>query len=540
MDDSKFRAIPETEDFKIPFKLEEKALLNWLGQLTRHYESKQACLQTLRLIQAISKTDLSASKQLLFLKIILGYVKHFVANLENVCWNASFPLSDEERACAEAVIWNYLALAQGFFIVAVNTGKKEDKQLFSLALALHAMGQAQLHIAAVYGQPNEKFWSLVYKIFALAEEKKLLNIEVNDVEIKHSYINTLFKKILIFQLGDNSQFRPQDMRTIFEFLDNVCGDCLIYDTLENKEQKGVFVFDLHSHKPPQPIKNSEKTSTNTTRYFSSIPVANSLYQTLRNANLWSGTLQGINNSLFDRVIKTLGIEHKRKYTRLSDSHSVYGVIGFENIIKFLYHNSSTPMAIALQQVENGTDFSYQQLKLLASHQQLESKNSKQDDEDWIQENSQKQEHEITIIEMAIFDSSAKGYSVCWHDLTAKIRIGDVLGIIGEDKKRLEIAVIRRIAMSSDSYFRFGVEIIGFESETVYISKSNSGNEGVWGIFIAGIKQLKQPDTLIYNASSFNIGDEVCIYKGEGEQTMCQLVAELYTTSAISHVEIDYS
>jgi hypothetical protein len=275
-------------------------------------------------------------------------------------------------------------------------------------------------------------------------------------------------------------------------------------------------------------------------------VAHAFYQLIKEGKAWVKSEKAVNDSLFRRVVKTLGVEHKRKYTRLKDSHNVYGVIGFENITRFLYHNSNTSVALALQQIENATDFSYQELKLLISRQKLETmkrdedyKNYFHDQEYLIDANIHIPKPEVAINKIAVFDSSAKGYSVSWDDDTAKVKIGDIFGIISEDKKRLEIMAIRRISLGLNHIFRFGVEIIGFESETVYVSKLDNFNEGVWGIFIPGIKPLKQPDTLIYSASRFNIGDTVYIHKGENELINCQIAAQLYATSTISHIEISY-
>lgn len=543
MNNSKFRAIPKTDDFKITFKLEEKELLDWLRQLTR-IESRQACIETLHLIQFLNQARLSAAKHHLFLKVIHSYLKQFIGNMEGVCWDAKFPLSNEEIEYAELVTWNYLALGESFFIAAEQAAK-DNEELLSLAFAFEMLGEAQLHIAAIYALPNDGFWSLVYKVFALAEKNELLDVEINEVEMKHTSLKKLFKKILIFQLCDNTQFRPRDMRTIFEFLERVCGKSSIHQSVDDINPQGWYVFDLNKDEPPQ-LSKKWITIAEGNRYFSAIPVAHAFYQLIKEGKAWVKSEKAVNDSLFRRVVKTLGVEHKRKYTRLKDSHNVYGVIGFENITRFLYHNSNTSVALALQQIENATDFSYQELKLLISRQKLETmkrdedyKNYFHDQEYLIDANIHIPKPEVAINKIAVFDSSAKGYSVSWDDDTAKVKIGDIFGIISEDKKRLEIMAIRRVSLGLNHIFRFGVEIIGFESETVYVSKLDNFNEGVWGIFIPGIKPLKQPDTLIYSASRFNIGDTVYIHKGENELINCQIAAQLYATSTISHIEISY-
>ena len=68
---------------------------------------------------------------------------------------------------------------------------------------------------------------------------------------------------------------------------------------------------------------------------------------------------------------------------------------------------------------------------------------------------------VTLKRLAIFDSSARGYSVHWADnQNSKAKVGDIFGIISEDKKRLEIAIIRRIIMQGQQDYKFGTEVLG--------------------------------------------------------------------------------
>jgi hypothetical protein len=540
MNNSKFRAIPKPSNFKIPFKLDEAQLLNWLSNLTR-YESQEACLLILRLIQALNELNITTHKRILFLKIIATYLKQYLSHLEGICWDAGFPLSMAEIIYAEAVTWNYLLLGQGFFIAAEQGGKKEE-DIFSLAMALQAMGQAQLHIAAVYAVPNDGFWALVYKVFALAEKRKLLDVEVNNTHLKGITLKSLFKKTLIFQLCDNTQFRPRDMHTIFDFIDRVCINSPIDKAIntENKEEEGIFLIDLNSDNPPFNINNTRKKlkpASSSTRYFSSITVARDIYEIIKQGKIWTGSERSVNNSLFRRVIKTLGLKSKRKYRRLHDDHNVLGVIGFENIIDFLYRKNT---AIGLPNNDPSITFLLnQELKALVDCREVQTIEDVSDksptDDIW----SKYLIREVDVKKVTIFDSSAKGYSVYWNDADLKAKIGDVIGIISTDNKRLEIVLIRRIAMSLGKYFRFGVEIIGFESEVVYLTSHDSFENGVWAIFIPGIKPLKQPDTLIYEVSQFEVGDKVCIHKKDNEKIYCQLGADLHSTSSTRHIEISY-
>ena len=543
MNNSKFRAIPKHDDFKIPFKLEESALLNWLNELSRH-NSQEACLQVLHLLQALKHEEISSKKRISFLIIIAEYLKSYISTLEGVCWDVSFPLTMEERVYAEAVTWNYLAMGEGFFIAAQDSSKKDA--CFALTMALQAIGRAQLHIAAVYSIPDDGFWKLIYQMFTFAEERNLLSVKIK--EFKNLTLEAMFKKVFVFHACDTNQFRARDMRTVFHFLDNVCNNMPLEK--QTNVEHASFVFDLKSDKPPFHNRNKENISSKGLRYFSPAIVAHEIYDTLKVNNPWSGTSKSINDALFLRVIKTLSLGQRRKYTRLTDGHEVSGVIGFDDIVNFLRKQKSPVPPESHKNDENQSKTSEEELQLYIDNhrQQLNTSDDENyseisyamsDNAIWQQNKALESPIEkITLKKIRIFDSSAKGYSVYWNDASAKAKIGDVFGLISEDKKRLEIAVIRRIAMSTYDEFRFGAEIIGFESEVVCICHANNHNVCSWAIFIPGIRALKQTDTLIFSIGTFKTGDGIHIYKGT-QRIQGLLVKELHSTSGIILVELAY-
>jgi hypothetical protein len=544
MNNSKFRAIPENNNFEIPFKLEKKPLLEWLNTLSS-MESKVACLQLLRLLQTLNKANISSKKRLVFLTIIADYLKSYVNHLEGVCWDVGFPLTIDERVYAEAITWNYLLLSEGFFIAAEDTITKQEAA-FSLAIALQAKRQAQLHIAAVYSLPNDGFWKEVYQMFIFAEKRKFLDIKIK--RLKDITVASIFKKLFIFQACDTNQFRARDMQTIFYFLDNICDKVAIQ--LQIDQEFSYFAFDLDADNPPFKVNDDANNTTSVNiRYFSPIIVAHEIYDTLKRGTTWTGTIKSINTTLFLRVIKTLGLGQKRRYTRLNDGHQVLGVIGFEDIVNFLRKNKTISpnnfleSDVSSQKTKDVTG----ELKLYIKNKNLTKKDKNLSQETLIDSIWQVPESidindtkDVNVKKIHIFDSSAKGYSVYWNDSNTKIKakIGDVFGIISKDEKRLEIALIRRIAMSEGDNFRFGAEVIGFESEVVYICHPDDKDRYIWAIFIPGIKVLGQADTLIFSIGSFKAGDGIYIYKDK-QKIQGLVVKELHSTSGIILVELAY-
>lgn len=551
MNASKFLPAP-TDTFTIPFKLEEDFLLNWLADLLR-CDGGQACSKTLSFLHALNKIELYFSERFNFLRLINEYLKGYINKLDGACWDASFPLSQKENVYAQMVTWNHLALAQGFFMAAQAANKKNDV-ILALAMALHALGQAQLHIAATYLIPSKGFWHLLYQIFIWAEKRKLIDLPIDNSDFKGLTLNTLFMRSLIFQLCDTNQFHSKEMRVIFNFLPKVCSDLPI--AIYFNDSRGLFIVDLKSDSPPLNIKAQVELGSDLVRYFSPVNVANTLNHIIEQGETWSGTLKSINNTLFTRVANTLGLQQKRRYHRRQESYSLLGVIGFEDIIVFLYkatRNNFIELPPVIQKPANHSQLpnpaidkhTKGELAFLKEESSLIKQKPalvKKQIWDYSKSVVEIPMKRVSLKEIKVCDSSANGYSVSWNQDYTKARIGDLFGIISEDKKRLEIAIIRRIALSAGSDFksdlRFGAEVLGFESELVQISSAEHENISAWGVFVPGIEVLNRPYALIYSVGHFTIGETVKIYKGN-KIISALLLKELHSTVAISHVELYY-
>ncbi|MCK5872212.1 MAG: hypothetical protein KAG26_05255 [Methylococcales bacterium] len=546
MNTSKFRSIPEYHPFEIPFILEEAPLLDWLNTLSNE-ESKNACFQLLRWLQALNSTAIAPQKRLNFLILTDEYLRSYINHLKGVCWDVGYPLTIEEKVYAEVVTWNYLLLAKGFFIVSQESPEKEAAAM-ALSKALIAKGQAQLQIAAVYALPPEGFWQDTYQMFALAQKKQLLPIKIR--KQKTMTLATFFKKLFVFQACDTNQFHARDMQTIFYFLDSVA------HKIRFKKYEGdltsFFSFDVSSDIPPKKYLENTHTPSSTRYYFAPIVVALEIYATLRSEKPWKDTLKPVNSTLFNRVIKTLSLGQRRKYTRIKDEYDVRGIIGFEDIINFLRKTAATSLSTSQQLPFQAIKEATADLKMyiqnkdigVSMHNETALAQSLSYHSIWHTPTALNTDDNIKAVDIKdihIFDSSVKGYLLYWNNTNIQLRakIGDVFGIISKDKKRLEIALIRRISINENNHFRFGAEVIGFESEVVYICHPDHTDHYIWAIFIPRIKGLVQNDTLIFSTENFTVGDKIHIYRGQ-EKRRGLIPKEQHTNSRIFIGELSYS
>jgi hypothetical protein len=413
---------------------------------------------------------------------------------------------------------------------------KKTDETFPLCTALQLIRQAQLHIAAVYRIPSDGFWQLIYKIVIKAEKEKLLDIVIHKNEFKNMTLNALFKQILIFHVCNTNQFRPKELRTIFKFLPDVCQSVDILEslkqekngllsylsflsktkTIDYEKDDDLFFIDLNSDNPPKAIKRMTNNISNNLRYFSPVSVANAIIDQVNHDK--SEITKNINDAILQRIIKTLGQGQKRKFNRKNKTYTVPGVIGFENIIKFLRKEASDSV------IDETIEQNHKKLTIFSLEDNIK------DTSDVVQI--------VPIREITIFDSSISGYLLTWNELDVKTKVGDIFGIVPFDNaKCLELSLIRRIITSShDDEFKFGVEIIGHATEVVYASYPSNKESGDWSILIPSDDALKQPATLIYPLNFFKIGDEIWIYKSKDILSYL-LTKELNSGASVTHAEL---
>lgn len=524
-----FKEIPNTDEFGILFNLEKSSLAEWLTELSS-IKPKMACLSILQTVQASNKKKINAKKRMARLNLVNKYLKHYIGQLKHSCWGASFPFSEDEKSYAEIIAWNYLALAEGYFLATEKSFLKELNPT-SLSMAFDSIKQAQVHIAAVYCQPNKGFWALTYKIYALAEKGTSLDIELDN--FKNLTLNDLFIQILTFHFCDTNQYSARDIRTIFNFLEQTCTKVDIHQNVENSEN--YLIFDLGTDNEPLNFKAFQNLITSSTRYFSPIIVSKNIDKFIHKETLWKNELKSINETLFYRVAKTLSLAETRHESRKKEENVRLGLIGFENILGFLYKATKD---IDIHPEEKAA---YKSSSEKRKGFNINSKKTAKN-EIWnkLQNTHSLADKKVALKKIHLFDSSSSGYSLTWHEEgDSQVKVGDILGVLSKDKKRLEIAVIRRVTVTEDDKFRFGAEIIGLKSEIVYICPKNFNNKNtMWAILIPRLSEDKI-DSLVYKTGYFAEGAHIYIQRNHQEISLATLKNELYSTADIVHSELTH-
>lgn len=559
---------------QIPFHLTEQSLSDWLLGLSLE-RNDDSCRQLMATLQAFRNIDLSPQQLLTFLPKIGEKLEMVVDKLERNYLDNGFPLSADEQAIADLTTLAFATLAEQYVSLArqlfehANDFDNRQKSI-ALYLSLQALGQSLLSRKIVYSPIAEGFWLTCYQIYRWAENAQFLDSALVSGKQDGGSIKTQFNRILLFELSNPGQFRPQIMKEIYKALWNCSTSSLIEADSPPQSLHLKCIFNLSKDQGPQRVFSPHPLNEvdSETRYFSSVIAAKNLNELLQQQFSLQNTVKSITYSSFSKAIKSLSLTQKRKFNRKTEQLNKTCIVGFNPIISYLFkinridpekftHKPQKAPRVAgkwevpdLDLVPMDDESSYQIEALfnkkIADNSQIISflkanrefsKNRSIWDSAEIEKN--KRADTIPAGECEVIDSNAQGFQILWKSPTVKVKVGEILALPTDKKDSVEIGLIRRISNSSQKGLCLGVEIIGLKAEARCLVKPYQPEQTNWAIFLPGIPALKQEDSIIYNSSDLSTGEFIDILQGD-LTISCRLKKLINSTSAITQMELYYT
>lgn len=565
MENPRFRTAPDITDYKIPFAVNEQALTEWLQTLAMR-QDYNSCKEIFCTLQAFTRIEIDPLQHWACLQKINTCLEQLVRQLERIYLDAGFPLSKEERAHVDIVTFAYVMLAENYSLLGDRLIARSDAPEAAFYMALQAAGKALKHMSQVYMQPYEGFWLFCYRIYSVAEQAGFLDTEIEAGDDKGKTVHAAFKHILVFELSGINQFRPREMEAIYPFLERFSAAAPIVKKIAQGAAQGLCAFNLKQDR--QPVHLARTVMDDADRYISPVRVAKNLYQFLQQEPTGQGVLKSINRTLFMRVIKSLSLAQKRKYTRVAEQREGLGIVGFNNLISFLCKNNNLvnenlaptwkkdPRISGnwevpdLDLVPEGSEWMHQMASRCnngnAGNSQINrilelSREASCEDRVWEASSIGKSQRleDIPTGTFDVINSSAQGLYVLWKAVNLKVRVGDVFALLSAQDERVEIGLIRRVDKSMSQGIGLGIEMIGFESELVGLVRPSQKALTCWAVLLPGIKALNQHDSLVYGTSDFSAGEFVDMRHGK-KTISCRLHKLINSTPAVSHVELFYA
>lgn len=568
----KFKGVPATTNFQIPFNLNEKALNKWLASLDNNPDAEKSH-QILLAIQAINReTKLAIAKNLILLKTIYHQIPIILDSLKQSILKSSLPLSAKEQNNIEHIVWIYAELANGFASCITKKSSRDNAQ--TLFYGLQSLVSVYLHISEVYQQPFPKFWKQSYFFYGIASKLEIQDLNIKQDKFHNDTINKAFKHLLALYHCGPEQFRPRDILTVSTCLEKHTSLMLIKQNITGNNASRYSGFDLNSDTPPTALVRFEKTVKSSLYFFSAYPSATAIYKNADEEAAGTGFLKLINQESIRQAAKTLSLSQKRQFTRFNEQQFKSGIIGLQNIIDKLANTSTltptkTPTTQAtinrydprptknwkssdLELVPAGYEaldvlkhtvtqgqFITEKQKQLNQTKKVFNANSNiySHDQDIWQGTASLDQQELSEnneLELDISDNSINGYKIIFdtNENTSRVQIGDIIGI--KNNTSIEVGIIRRILQLTGHKLQLGIKLLSLESEIAYITLPNHKSVYAWALFLPSIKELNFQSSIIFNDSRFHSESIITLHRTDQKNFSCHLSKPIHISYAAVH------
>ena len=569
MDIYKFKDVPATTHFQVPFDLTEKALNQWLVSLENNLDAEKS-RQIFLAIQAINDDiKLSITKKAILLESFYHQIPVVLNSLKKTILLSALPLSSKELSNIRHIVWIYAELANGFKSCITKKSSRANAQ--NIFYGIQSLISAYIHISEVYQQAYADFWKQSYFFYGIACKLEIQELNIKQDNFDNATISNAFKQLLALYHCSLDQFRPRDILMISSYVKKQAPWMLIEKNISNRKASRYSGLDLKTDTPPTALVRLEKTEKSALRFFSAYAAATQIYKNAAEEATGSGIIRAINYENIRLAAKTLSLSQKRQFTRFNEQKITSGIIGLPNIINELAKTSSLTIATPHQSdTKAGRELKANQLELVPegfesvdsiknaveqgvyfTAQQKHSTQAKK----VFNANNKAYSHDKNIwtdtsgidqqslspdnnSDFDILDSSISGYKIIFdtYENTSRVQIGDIIGI--KKDSAIEVGIICRILQLTENKLQLGIKLLALESEIAYLSLSRNDSIHTRALFLPAIKELSPISSLVFNDNRFQVKDSITLHRADDKKFSCCLSKPLHTSYAATHYGAD--
>ena len=517
-----------------------KSILNTSGFLFFNLHKKEL-LERLTLLKSSNKVLSNCNPEILK-NIDAEYYYNLIeieVNLEGlrkkfekIYASKNFPLSAYEQKYCDKLNHTYIELIDNLFICTFinKLHSPEQKTLEGLIVITFCRALEVLNIIFLIALESknislEGLWKLAYRLYQISESLDLLNFKII-IDNRESSIALLFKQIIIFHSLRIENLTLANKRIIFRSLLRVINSIEIKIADELDYGTVAFAFDFSYDAAPFRIEYSNDDSHRSLRYIKIADIMQLIQQLLQQASA-NNQLFLDNYELFFPLFIALEQQkkHQRNYTRIQSKYGCQVLLGFNNLIDFLFEQEKN--IIASQQTEEFDKF------LGVAQEEM---NRLQTILNWSPEKECYLNYSC-IDKTHIVDSTIIGYAILWDkNIHHQPQIGDIIGVLPSfyQRSKVEIGLIRRMTPTENGIL-LGIEIIGLNSTLIHIEQYDKFDAEEWVIFLYGSPNYDM--SILCDSSSHHQRDDLISIILENKSIMCQLGDVLNSSNFIKQISL---
>lgn len=530
-----------------PPKPTRQALAAWLAELP--LGNPDYCADAIRTaletfngrkdIPPATKSELAE----LMRPVVLGLVQRAAPYFTD----ARLPYAPEVLPYASRGLELHGALVRAYIPAALrprpleSAGAAIDPRFPDLFRGLQHHGLVLLSISQLYRSPPPEYWSILYRLYRIAENQGLLSLRFEDGGEPEACQTPLglFKRILLFYLADTTHLRQKEMGLVYELLGNVADSALFSAQAEMDERSAEYCLCLDGDGPPEPLRSPAGPTDHhhDERYLYARQLAKSVLGTVFGST--AGKEATVSRTSATRIAKTLRGAMKRRWNRAPETGTCRLIIGLSSLVRALAPAEPEPAEVAPETPEETID------ALLTSDLELEnlergwepgleSGRSEMRNEADLKELMLGRYRDIPIdiwgkkstvpptggapseIEISILNSGPQGYCLSHStDLKSWAKVGEVVGV-SVPHAAINAGVVRWMQVEEDQRLELGVELLAPNAEVVEIMELGITSKG-HALLLPGNRFLRNPPEILLAPGAHPSGEILEVHSSWGRR-----------------------
>ena len=564
--------IPElSKADKDTFDLRPRKVDEWLDTLPRANVGETA-RQVFETLVEVNRCQHTYQNRIHFLESLRETALYVTDSMKRHFVGVNAPLPPKSEKIAAATREIHHAMATGYMIAIEDLLQSSlffsDQKLLATLMqrAISSLGMVLVTSYQTYQPYPQGVWSELHKLYAAAEQRKLLQMSVSDNQ--HTYsskvtINADYIRLLLLALTSPYRLRHGEVGKVYDVLARWVSKCKLKSIGKKDETASAkFGVNLASDEPPRAVALvTEQCGHEFCRVMDSSALTNAIRKDLKNGfKTGETTITGIemtradiSQELMKRLLVAWCIVPKRSFPRSEKQEHVHITLGLTATHQIII-SGSRKMAGADEMYTNTAHYQTDDVGHTTSETQpdvwdmiyfptdadgVENLEAQFEKERAPQEAKKPQYQAETWM---ILNESARGYCIKTIEATAsRAQVGEIIGVrrhANGKSWKWGIGVIRWLRADPQVGLLLGVEMLTPDAAAIGIRAINNARHDYQRtLMLPELRAVNQPTTLITSAVPYRTGQQFVI-NILGKEILIKLSKQLINTGLFAQFQFE--
>ncbi len=564
--------IPElSKADKDAFDLRPRRVDEWLDTLPRANVGETA-RQVFEALVEVNRCQYPHQNRIHFLESLRETALYITDSMKRHFVGVNAPLPPRSEKIAAATREIHHAMAIGYMITIEDLLQSSmffsDHKLLATLMqrAISALGMVLVTSYQTYQPYPPSIWSALHKLYAAAEQRKLLQMTVSDNQ--HAYtskvtINADYVRLLLLALTSPYRLRHGEVGKVYDVLARWVSKCKLKTIGKDDETASAkFGVNLASDEPPRAVTLvAEQCAHEFCRVMDSAALTNAIRKDLKQGfKTGETTISGIemtradlSQELMKRLLIAWCIVPKRSFPRADKQEHVNITLGLTATHQIII-SGTRKMAGADDLYKNMAQYQtddvgrgnaesqpdvWDMIYFPTDAEGVEDLEN-QFEKDRPSEDQKKPQYQAE--NWMILNESARGYCFKTIETTAsRAQVGEIIGVRRQANGKSwkwGIGVIRWLRADPQLGLLLGVEMLTPDAAAIGIrAVNNTRHDYQRTLMLPELRAVNQPTTLITSAVPYRAGQQFVI-NILGKEILIKLTKQLINTGLFAQFQFE--